>query len=465
MLASMLTAGGRTRQGSFFAVSCLSSWLSATCLNLWLLSSPQSGPDVHHLRDMPEGVGFDVKGVKQESHRAPASITPTTQPAVRNRLSERGITSVVDGTASGLAEDALASRRKQLRGLKRQAELSSTPSSHNRAAKIDIGFTARAGPAAQHPRTTKEAGTGFIANAVAQPEALGPKEVMDAPDWLKYAASPPRPLAGRPMIGIVIDDVGMNQRKTEALLQLDGPLTLAFLPYASDLRRQTAKARAAGHELLLHMPMEPIGREWPGPNALLSSLSPPEFMRRLRAALESFSGFVGLNNHMGSRLTTQDRPMRLVMAELHQRGLLFLDSLTEARSVGAREAQRHRVPFARRDVFLDNQIDLKAVVRQLAWTERLARRRGYAVAIGHPHRVTIEALRSWLPGAKRRGLELVPISTIAGLRTCAEPLLVASCMAKDEFADRHHAPGAIGDGDQLGEPGLGVRTATAAYPP
>jgi uncharacterized protein len=244
------------------------------------------------------------------------------------------------------------------------------------------------------------------------------------PTWLRNAVATP-PSDGRPMIAMVVDDLGLRRANTAALIAMPGPLTLAFLPYAEALEPQTRAARAAGHELLLHVPMEATGHEWPGPNALLSSLSPTETLSRLRVQLRSFPGFVGVNNHMGSLLTADGAEMALVMAELRSRELLFLDSRTTAKSVAVREAQRLGVPHAERDVFLDNELGLDYVRRQLLQTEQLARRRGYAVAIAHPHDVTVEALRGWLPSLEERGFALVPISAVVARESCANGLLTS----------------------------------------
>jgi polysaccharide deacetylase 2 family uncharacterized protein YibQ len=197
-------------------------------------------------------------------------------------------------------------------------------------------------------------------------------------------------------------------------------LTLAFLPYANALDQQTRAARAAGHELLIHMPMEPVGSEWPGPNALLTSLGPDEMLSRLRRQMRSFRGFVGINNHMGSLFTANRSSMALVMAELRQRDLLFLDSRTTADTVGSSEAQRQGVPTASRDVFIDNDDVLDAIRRQLAITERTARRNGVAVAIGHGRTNTIEALRAWLPTLEGKGIALIPISAVVARKACAD---------------------------------------------
>ena len=257
------------------------------------------------------------------------------------------------------------------------------------------------------------------------PRQLPEERPTATPTWLRNAVMPPV-IDDRPAIAIVIDDLGLNRHNTAALNSLKGPLTLSFLPYAGALEQQARAARAAGHELMLHVPMEPIGADWPGPDALLSSLSPSEFLSRFRTQLRSFRGFVGINNHMGSLLTTDRPAMDEVMNELKARGLLFVDSRTTSKTVAATEAQRLGVPHAERDVFLDNEADLDAIRRQLSALERIARRRGAAIAIGHPHDLTIEALRGWLPTLEERGFVLVPVSTVVARESCAHGLLVAT---------------------------------------
>jgi polysaccharide deacetylase 2 family uncharacterized protein YibQ len=251
------------------------------------------------------------------------------------------------------------------------------------------------------------------------------------PTWLRNAVS--SVIDARPAVAIVIDDLGLNRRGTAALNHLRAPLTLAFLPYATDLDEQTRAAHAAGHELLVHVPMEPRTQDWPGPNALTSQLGPAELVSRLRSHLRSFGGFVGVNNHMGSLLTTDPERMAIVMAELRQRGLLFLDSRTSPDSVAAREAERSHVPFAQRDVFIDNELEPNSVLRGLTRAESIARHQGYAVAMGHPHDVTIEALKRWLPTLDARGIALVPISAIVARQSCASGLILVG-NACDRYA-------------------------------
>jgi polysaccharide deacetylase 2 family uncharacterized protein YibQ len=231
--------------------------------------------------------------------------------------------------------------------------------------------------------------------------------------WQRHAVQVAIP-GKRPMIAVVLDDLGLNRPGTNRAIALPGPLTLALMTYANGLEGLASRARAAGHELLLHVPMEPRDdEEDPGPNVLLTGLSPQENLSRLRWGLSRFDGFVGVNNHMGSKFTSSPKALAPVMQELKARGLLFLDSVTDPASAGARMARDAGVPAVRRDIFLDHdRRNFESIVRQLAAAEGLARRRGYAVVIGHPRRTTLDALEAWLPELVARGFVLVPISAI-----------------------------------------------------
>ncbi len=240
-----------------------------------------------------------------------------------------------------------------------------------------------------------------------------PPHLAGEPAWRKYAVAVP-PTGGKPMIAIIIDDVGPSSASARRAIALPPPVTLSFLPYARDIVELTGAARAAGHELLVHVPMEPddLAHNNPGPHALLTSMAPDEVLRSLRWGLDRFGGYVGINNHMGSRFTSRADDMTLVLGELKRRGLLFVDSKTSAQSVGADLARRMGVPETSRDIFLDNDSSPGKVAQQLAVTEAWARRHGRAIAIGHPHDGTLEALQRWLPEARARGFVLVPLTAL-----------------------------------------------------
>lgn len=230
--------------------------------------------------------------------------------------------------------------------------------------------------------------------------------------WRRFAQATPE-VNGRPTITVVIDDLGVDRKRTARAIDLPAPLTLSFLTYASGLERQAASARASGHELLVHVPMEPVGKNVdPGPNVLEIGMGHDAIRQRLDWGLSRFSAYVGVNNHMGSRFTANRNGMAVVMAELKRRGLLFLDSRTTGATVGPALAREYQVPLAQRNVFLDNVNTVAAVNARLEETEELARRRGFAVAIGHPRDATLKALERWLAALPERGFVLVPLSAI-----------------------------------------------------
>lgn len=233
-----------------------------------------------------------------------------------------------------------------------------------------------------------------------------------APAWKAHAVPVKIPPGLKP-VAIVIDDVGIDRLRSERAIALPAPLTLALLPYARDVRTMARKARAAGHETLVHMPMEPKGMAVdPGPVTLTARLSPADFQKILAHNLDAMEGYVGINNHMGSRMTEDRAAMTRVMDVLSARGLMFLDSRTTAQSVGAQVAAEQGVPHLSRDVFLDNDPSPQALSAALRQVEEVAQRKGSAVAIGHPKDATLAALAEWLPTLAHKGLVAVPVSAL-----------------------------------------------------
>ncbi|MDE1147751.1 MAG: divergent polysaccharide deacetylase family protein [Azospirillaceae bacterium] len=239
----------------------------------------------------------------------------------------------------------------------------------------------------------------------AEPHKAGPAA------WRRNAL--PAPITGpHPRIVLVIDDLGLDRPRSARAVRLPGPVTTAWLPYAHDLAEQTHAAKAAGHELIVHVPMEPMGNADPGPGALTTKLSDEEIQRRLTADLAAFDGYVGINNHMGSRFTSDEGKLAIVLEELQRRGLMFLDSRTAPTTKGPEIAARLHLPIVSRDVFLDDDQSPKAVQAMLERTEEVARRHGTAIAIGHPHDVTLTALEHWLPTLQAKGFTLVPLTAV-----------------------------------------------------
>lgn len=247
--------------------------------------------------------------------------------------------------------------------------------------------------------------------------ALQATSTDSLPPWLRNAV-PVELDSTKAKIVIVMDDLGLNKRQARQTVALPAPLTLSYMAYADDLSQQTAQARTAGHELLLHVPMEPRSITIdPGPNVLLSGLPREELLKSINWNLDQTDNVVGINNHMGSRFTSDLEGMQTVTEVLNERGLLFLDSVTSSSSVAHTAAEDAGIPFAVRNVFLDHEDDLAYIKRQLKVTESVAKRTGVAIAIGHPRVKTLKALREWLPTLSERGFQLVPISAVVKIKS------------------------------------------------
>ncbi len=211
----------------------------------------------------------------------------------------------------------------------------------------------------------------------------------------------------QPVIALVIDDCGPSWHGTQGAIALPAEVTLAFLPYGRHTTTLAKVAGARGHDVILHMPMQPLGDEDPGPAALTLNLPPVQVRRYVQNAFAVVPNAIGLNNHMGSRFTADATALQPVMQEIKARRLFFLDSVTSPRSNGYAAARQAGVPALARDVFLDDVITPQAIARQLALTESVARRHGSSIAIGHPHPATLQALAKWLPTLEPRGFKLI----------------------------------------------------------
>ena len=225
-----------------------------------------------------------------------------------------------------------------------------------------------------------------------------------------------------PAISLIIDDLGNSLRDGARVARLPAPVACAVLPHTAHARAIAESAHAAGKEVILHLPMEAREAIEPGPGQIDSRMPPLEMRATLDYNLSTVPHALGINNHMGSLLTTHAPSMDWLMRELQRRRLLFVDSRTDAASIAAATARRQGVPALERDVFLDRDPAPAAIAAQLVRLERLARRNGYALAIGHPYPETLTALESWLPALAARGIRVQSLTTrLAEMHTEAKP--------------------------------------------
>lgn len=219
-------------------------------------------------------------------------------------------------------------------------------------------------------------------------------------------------------MSIIIDDLGDQLAEGERVIALPGPVTCAILPGTHYSQRLARAARAAGKEVMLHLPMQAgSGNHQLGPGALTNDMDEQALLRTLRADLDSVPFVAGVNNHMGSLLTRMPGPMAWVMAELQRRGgLYFVDSRTTGGTVAERVAYDSGLPVTARDVFLDDDPNPALIRRRLAELITMARIRGSAVGIGHPRPNTLDLLERALPHLARFGVTLVPVSELIHVR-------------------------------------------------
>jgi polysaccharide deacetylase 2 family uncharacterized protein YibQ len=221
--------------------------------------------------------------------------------------------------------------------------------------------------------------------------------------------------AKMPAIALVVTGLGIGAARTgDAITKLPPAVTLAFTPYGADPAKVAERARAAKHEILLQVPMEPFDYpdNDPGPRTLLSTLPVDQNLDRLMWHMSRFGGYVGLANFMGSRFVASEPAMQLVMKEAGKRGLAYLDDGASARSTARQLAEGSALPFARADLAIDAVPTALEVDRALAKLEGIARERGAAVGTAAALPVSVERIAAWAKTLESRGILLVPLTTV-----------------------------------------------------
>jgi len=226
--------------------------------------------------------------------------------------------------------------------------------------------------------------------------------------WIILLLLAPAGPAWSARIAVVMDDMGNQWTLGKRIVNLPGPVAIAILPGTPFARRLGRLAHARGKEILAHLPMQSADDQPLGPYALRLEMTEAAFESQLHSALATIPFVSGVNNHMGSLLTRHPGHMAWLMEALQTHGSwYFLDSRTTAKTVAEEVAREYAIPALRRDVFLDDVRNLESVTAQFQRLLALAKRHGSALAIGHPHAVTIHALEALLPTLAGSGIELV----------------------------------------------------------
>lgn len=217
----------------------------------------------------------------------------------------------------------------------------------------------------------------------------------------------------KPSVAIIIDDVGYDKQIACQFLDLGIPLTLSVLPHSPFNKAIARAADAKNIEIMLHLPMEP--REYPrvnpGPGVLLTSMTPDELIRQLEEDIADVPHVKGVNNHMGSKMTTISTQMYQIFSVLKKHDLFFIDSRTSPATLCKPSARLLHVPFSERDVFLDNSLSTDYIDHQLDILVEIACRNGQAIGIGHPHAATLRVIKRNLAWMEEK-VTFVPASRL-----------------------------------------------------
>lgn len=220
-----------------------------------------------------------------------------------------------------------------------------------------------------------------------------------------------------PRVAIAIGGMGLSRTATrKALSRLPRAVTLAFAPYGPNLKAQVARARELGHEVLLQVPMEPfdLAGDGPGPRMLRTSQDKTRLRDNLHWMMARFPGYVGIANFLGAKFASEAKALTPVIAETGRRGLLYFDDGSSPRSLARNIARSLQVPFVRADVLIDAARDEKSIRAALTRLEALARSKGRAAGFANGLPDTVEAVAAFVRGLEKRGVMLVPVSSLAG---------------------------------------------------
>ncbi|MBZ0114215.1 MAG: divergent polysaccharide deacetylase family protein [Thermoanaerobaculia bacterium] len=211
-------------------------------------------------------------------------------------------------------------------------------------------------------------------------------------------------------LAIVIDDLGRSLEDIDRLESLGIPLSYAVLPFESRTEQVVQRLGDSNREILCHLPMEAVHGNNPGPGALVLGMSPRQLAKATRAAVDRIPGAVGVNNHMGSGLTSDRDSMEAILQVLRDEELFFLDSRTSPDTVAFDIARSLNIPTAERQVFLDTDPSVEAIRLQFDRLREIAGQKGAAIAIGHPYPSTLEVLAEEVAKSQALGFDFVPVS-------------------------------------------------------
>lgn len=378
------------------ATTALAMFLLAFAGFVFFKDDPLGGEPMARLSLDSTGSADKVAQAPAADKAAPVASKPASGPAPVSVPGETRTVTVIDGSSGARQEFKVSANAPDALP---PAGLSTLPGELPTSAS---SLTAMAGI---NPALLEQTRYGMI--PVAASGLTSAKVYARGSDAERARAST------RPAIAIVINGLGIGAAKTnDAIIKLPGPVTLAFTPYGADPGKLVERARTEGHEVFLQVPMEPFDYpdNDPGPQTLLTSLTPEQNMDRLHWHLSRFQGYAGLTNFMGSRFVATDAAMQSVVKEAGKRGLAWFDDGTAARSVAGQIADSNSVSFNQADLTIDTVPTANDIDRALAQLETLARQRGVAVGVASALPISIDRIASWIKTLDSRGIVLVPLT-------------------------------------------------------
>lgn len=260
------------------------------------------------------------------------------------------------------------------------------------------------------PPTDKAPKTETTAPIEKVPQKVAPYPTRTEP----VEPIPEKKITGTGRLAVIIDDMGTKVEEAKAISDIGVPLTFSIIPGLRSFREVASFAATKNIEVMIHIPMQSKG--WPQRrlevNGLLLSMDDTSVTDRIKEYIREIPSAIGANNHMGSEYTENEGKMRVVLEVLKQNRLYFIDSVTTPKTTGLKVAREIGIRSERRNVFLDNEQNPAYIKGQLDQAVRIARNRGFAIAICHPHPATIKTLAELLPGLAKQGITLVPVSKL-----------------------------------------------------
>ncbi len=267
-----------------------------------------------------------------------------------------------------------------------------------------------------------------ISASLPKPASVAPQSLVLEKDSTTYPGQAPRlerkvparpkPVSpqtidwSKPSIAFVIDDIGHEITYDRVMDKLGYKITYAILPHLRYTRFYCEKSKHTGADVILHLPLESELGIYPGPGLITNTMPASEVLKHIRENLNSVPYHIGANNHMGSLGTSDPRLMQIILPEFKRRGLFFLDSYTSTRSLVVPIAHDLHIPVLRRDVFLDNVEEREPIRKQIRQTAQVALKSGFAIAIGHYKKHTLEVIAEEIPKLEKEGFQIVKLSDL-----------------------------------------------------